>query len=75
MTSLFVARGRTVEVAGVSYGPGALAPIAAEDVERFTALGFVQTVPPILTAPREMNPSGIGLQHNARNVQGPNYSR
>ncbi len=69
---LYVARGRTVIIGSVSYGPGESAPIAPDDVERLTKLGFVQDTAPVLTASHELNPAGVGMQ-GAR-IQGAAYN-
>ena len=69
--TMFVANGRTVQLDGVSHGPGAEVTLPHEEANALAKLGFLVPSPPPIRQATIMNPAGIGLQLGA---QGPNYT-
>ena len=74
MAKVYVSRGRTVVGdGGVKYGPGELIDLDPAEVARLKERGFVQDVAPVLFAPTEFNPAGVGLQN--QDLQGPQFRK
>jgi hypothetical protein len=74
-STLYVARGRTVQLGAASYSPGATLSLPPDEAARLVKLGFLQEDPPVLPVPETVpNPAAIGLQ-NPNIVQGPAYRR
>jgi hypothetical protein len=70
--TMFVARGKSVQLAGVSHGPGS--PLCLESDERLhlERTGFLVAELPNLEPPPAHNPGAVGYQ-NKQIVQGPDY--
>jgi hypothetical protein len=72
LSTLFVARGRSVSLNGQLHPPGATVTLPSDEADYLESLGFLVPLPPNLApAVMEQNPAGIGSQ--GANVQGPRY--